>query len=66
MPIDLTFALKKYKDSWVALSKDKTKVIAAGKTIEDVLKKTKRKKATDAILMSVPQSFDFYIRLSSK
>jgi hypothetical protein len=51
---DLAFAkeLAKYKDQWVAL-KDK-RVIAAGKSVREVLEKVARKKIKDFAFHYVP------------
>ena len=41
--IDLSKILSKYKKGWVALSPNNRRLIAAGKTLDEVLKKAKGK-----------------------
>ncbi|OGV94737.1 hypothetical protein A3A66_01915 [Microgenomates group bacterium RIFCSPLOWO2_01_FULL_46_13] len=42
-----------YENKWIALSSDKKRVIASGKTIETVEKKLAKAKNSEAILMKV-------------
>jgi hypothetical protein len=41
---DISEVTKRYVNKWVALSEDHTKVLASGKTLAEVLKKTSSKK----------------------
>jgi len=41
--IDLSKILSKYKKGWLALSPDNRKLIAAGRSLEEVLEKARRK-----------------------
>lgn len=43
-----------YEDKWVALTPDRSKVVAAGETLEDLDKKLKSLKKKNIILHYVP------------
>ncbi|MBI4262083.1 hypothetical protein HY624_00995 [Candidatus Uhrbacteria bacterium] len=59
---DLRDILKPYANQWVALSRDRTKVVSAGMTLKEVMRKIKR---NDCLLMKVFPSDSFYLPLSS-
>lgn len=54
---------KKYGGMYAALNKDRTKVYAAGKTIDEVLKQLKEKKIkpTDTVLAGIRRYGQVYI-----
>ncbi|MDR3643392.1 MAG: DUF5678 domain-containing protein [Candidatus Doudnabacteria bacterium] len=54
MAIDLTKIYQKYKGLWVALKEDKITVVAAGKTVKEVLNEANTKGFNDPILFKVP------------
>lgn len=54
MAIDLTKIYQKYKGLWVALKEDKVTVVAAGKTVKEVLNEANTKGFNDPILFKVP------------
>ena len=51
--IDMTKILKKYRNRWIALTDD-DKIICAGSTLDDVMKKAKRKGYNEPVTMKVP------------
>jgi hypothetical protein len=51
--IDLSRLLKSYEGKWVVISEDKSKVLCAGDTLEDVIKKSEEYK-DHPILLRVP------------
>lgn len=51
--INLTKIFKKYKNKWIALTEDND-VISAGKTLDSVIEKAKRKGIDNPITMRVP------------
>lgn len=54
-PIDLTPVYKKYKGLWVGLKEmDAKAVVAAGKTVQEVMDKAKKKGFLEPILFKVP------------
>jgi len=55
---DLRELLKPYANKWVALSRDQRKVLASGKTLQEVATKTKEQ---DTVLMKVFPSDAFYV-----
>ncbi|MBI5798880.1 MAG: hypothetical protein HZB10_03035 [Candidatus Yonathbacteria bacterium] len=59
---DLRDVLKPYANQWVALSRDRTKVVSAGMTLKEVIRKIK---GNDFLLMKVFPSDAFYLPLSS-
>ena len=46
--------LAKYEDQYIALSKDKAKILASGKTIKELDKKLDKMKAKEAIIDFIP------------
>lgn len=54
MAIDWTHIYKKYKGLWVGLKDDEVTVIASGKTVRDVMEKSKKKGFSMPILFKVP------------
>ncbi len=54
MAIDWTNIYKKYKGLWVALKDDEKTVIASGKTVVEVMRKSQKKGFTLPILFKVP------------
>lgn len=52
--IDWTKTYKKYKGSWVALKDDEKTVVAEGKTVKEVMEKSKKKGLETPILFKVP------------
>lgn len=61
MAIDWTQIYKKYKDLWVALKDDEITVISSGKTVNDVMEKSKKKGFNSPILFRVPVKVIPYI-----
>ena len=61
MAIDWTQIYEKYKGLWVALKEDQKTVIASGKTVKDVMEKSKRKGFKEPILFKVPTEIIPYI-----
>jgi hypothetical protein len=55
---DIFTATKKYVNQWVALSKDYKKVIASGKTLAEVLKKTSSEKRV--MVFKVPSKAPYF------
>ncbi|MBI3577515.1 hypothetical protein HY086_05755 [Candidatus Gottesmanbacteria bacterium] len=54
-PIDVTNIYKKYKGLWVGLKKmDARAVVAAGKNVQEVMDKSKKKGFREPILFKVP------------
>lgn len=53
--IDLSEILRPYENMWVALTKDNTKVIEAGNTLEILLTKLKGKDVEQLEFMKVPE-----------
>ncbi len=55
LPIDLTRLLAPYTGEWVTLSKDETKILGHGKTIEEALMMAKRSGEEERpLLIKVP------------
>lgn len=61
MAIDWTDIYKKYKGLWVALKEDEITVISSGKTVKDVMNKSKKKGFESPILFRVPTRIIPYI-----
>ena len=59
--IDLSKVLAKYRNCWVALSRDERKVIASGKTPKEALTQARLKGEADPILMWAPKEHSAYI-----
>jgi hypothetical protein len=51
--IDITKILKKYHNKWIALTDD-DKVICAGRTLDEVMRKAKSKGYNEPVTMRVP------------
>jgi len=60
--IDLTKILKPYvnKDIWVALNRSQTRVLASGKTINEVVESAKKISNEKPILMRTKQEYESY------
>lgn len=54
MAIDWTHIYKKYKGLWVGLAEDEITVVASGKTVKEVMNKSKKKGFNIPILFKVP------------
>lgn len=61
MAIDWTKIYQKYKGSWIALKDNEKEVIASGKSIDEVMKKSKIKGYSLPILLKVPTKMVAYI-----
>lgn len=61
MAIDLTDICKKYKGLWVGLKDGDTTVIASGRTVKDVVSKSKKKGCNKPILFRVPSGVILHI-----
>lgn len=61
MAIDWTNIYKKYKGLWVALKSDEKTVVASGKTVKDVMRKSQKKGYERPILFRVPAKIIPYI-----
>lgn len=61
MATDWTKICKKYKGLWVGLKEDETTVIASGKTVREVMEKTKHKGYLKPILFRVPTRIIPYV-----
>ena len=61
IPIDMTKIYKKYAGLWVALSKDRTKALAIGKTAKEALQASKKKGVSHPIITKVPTENFGYI-----
>lgn len=61
MAINWISIYKKYKGMWVALKDDEKTVITAGKTIKDVMQKSKKRGFELPILFRVPTRATVYI-----
>lgn len=59
---DLRDVLKPYANQWVALTRDRSKVVSAGATLKEVSAKAK---GTDFLFMKVFPSDSFYLPSSS-
>lgn len=46
--------LTKYENQYIALSKDRTKILTSGKTIKELEKKLEKMKAKEAIIDFIP------------
>ena len=51
--VDLTQLFKEYANKWVAMTDD-DKIICAGRTLDDVMKKAKLKGYEEPVTMKVP------------
>lgn len=61
MAIDWTKIYKKYNGQWIALKNDEKTIIASGKKVEEVMKKSKEKGFDLPILFRVPIESSAYI-----
>lgn len=52
---------KKYKGLWVGLEDDEVTVIASGKTIGEVIEKSKKKGFDKPILTHIPKKLTYFI-----
>lgn len=63
--IDITKILKKYQNKWIALTDD-DKIICAGKTLDEVMKKAISKGYNEPVTMRVPDPrFEFVMHAHS-
>lgn len=60
-PIDWTNICKIYKGLWVGLKEDKKTVIASGKTVKEVMKKTEKRGYVKPLLFRVPTKILPYV-----
>lgn len=62
MPVvDMVQIEKRYAGQWVALSDDRSKVIASGATLKEARANARKKGNKDPILSKVPREFLEYI-----
>lgn len=61
MAIDWTNIFQKYKGLWVALKDDEKTVITSGKTVKEVMNKSKKRGYMKPILFRVPTRIIPYI-----
>jgi hypothetical protein len=61
MAIDWTKIYKKYKGLWVGLKDDNKTVVAAGKTIKEMMKKARENGYQDPIVFRVPDEIIPYV-----
>lgn len=59
--INLTKILKGFSSGWVALSADYKKVVAFGKSLEEVTNKVQKQKINDVVLVSAARNYRGYI-----
>lgn len=62
--IDWTNIFEKYKGLWVGLQDNEKTVIASGKSVKEVLKKSKKKGFDQPILFKVPLKIIPYIGIN--
>ena len=60
-PIDMTKVYKKYAGMWVALDENRTKAIAAGKTVKEVLQASRKQGVRNPIITKIPTENFGYI-----
>lgn len=60
-PVDQTHLYKTYKGEWVGLEKDQKTVIAAGKTLDEVLRKARKKGKEGPLVFKVPKDILLYV-----
>ncbi|MBI2611712.1 hypothetical protein HYW54_03130 [Candidatus Gottesmanbacteria bacterium] len=63
MPINWTKIYNSYKGQWVALKEDEKTIITSGKTVKEVMVKSKKKGFNLPILFHVPAKSTAYIGL---
>jgi len=61
MAIDWTKICKKYKGLWVGLKDDEKTVVASGKTVREVMKKSQKRGLKQPILFRVPTEVIPYV-----
>lgn len=61
MAIDWTKICKKYKGLWIGLKEDEKTVVAAGKTVREVMKEAQKKGYDKPILFRVPTKIIPYV-----
>ncbi len=61
MAKDWSKLYKKYKGLWVALAKDEVTVLGSGTTVQEALKKAKKKSVEMPFLTHVPDSLNAYV-----
>jgi len=61
-PIDMTKIYKKYAGLWVALNKDRTRALAAGKTAQEALQASQKKGFSNSIITKIPtENFEYIL-----
>lgn len=63
--INLTKILKNYSSGWVAITADYKKVVASGKTLEEVTKKVEKQKRDDVVLISASKNYRGFVTNTS-
>ena len=63
MVLDWTAIIRKYKGLWVGLKEDRKTVIASGKSVKEVMEKSKKKGFALPVLFRVPTKVVPYIGL---
>lgn len=58
---NLVKTLKGYTSGWVSISRDYKKVIASGKTLDNVLRKLEKMGNPDGYLMKAAKNYSGYI-----
>ena len=53
-PVDMGKISKKYAGSWIALEEGRTRPVASGKTIDEVIKASKKKGFSQPVLTKIP------------
>lgn len=61
MAIDWTNIFRKYKGLWVGLKNDEKTVLASGRTVKEVMEKSKKKGVHLPMLLKVPEKLIPYI-----
>lgn len=59
--IDMTPVIRKYRGLFVALSKDRKRVLGKGTTPEDALKEAREKGTKDPVLTRIPEDNRSYL-----
>lgn len=63
MAINWTHIYKKYKGSWVGLAEDEVTVVASGKTVKEVMEKSRKKGSHMPLLFKVPTKIIPFTRM---
>ena len=58
---DLSKILKPYSNEWVALSKERDRVVSNGKNLEKVVKEAKDKGEKHPVVTKVPKDYGNYV-----